>query len=205
MLQRCGNRNNKRYKDYGGRGIKVCSRWFAFENFFADMGHPPKGTTLGRIDNDGGYEPLNCRWETPKEQQNNMQTSVFLSAFGMKLTLSQWADCYGIDKKCLRARLTRGWSLEEALASPSKKEFRNHRKELGPKAKRTYQLTRTRDLLVCPTCLSRTSQVTPKPCYRICNECGTRFMLFHHRDAGRLTGRFEIRLVDDGIDKPNQF
>jgi hypothetical protein len=71
MKQRCQNPNNSKYKDYGGRGIKVCDAWQDFENFFADMGSRPNNRTLDRIDNDGNYEPGNCRWATPKEQRIN--------------------------------------------------------------------------------------------------------------------------------------
>ena len=55
MRQRCNNKNNKKYKDYGGRGIKICKRWEKFENFYKDMGDKPTGTTLDRIDNNGDY------------------------------------------------------------------------------------------------------------------------------------------------------
>jgi hypothetical protein len=76
MRERCTNPKNKRFKDYGGRGIKVCDRWEQFENFYADMGIRPVGTTIDRKDNDGNYEPSNCRWATDAEQRANKVRKV---------------------------------------------------------------------------------------------------------------------------------
>lgn len=71
MRDRCYNKNCERYADYGGRGIVACDEWATFEGFLADMGEKPKGMTLGRVDNNNGYDKGNCRWETYTEQNKN--------------------------------------------------------------------------------------------------------------------------------------
>lgn len=116
MKQRCLNPNHKSYCEYGGKGVEVCDRWInSFENFLADMGERPIGTTLDRKDGSLGYTPENCRWATFEQQGNNRKTNVFLEHDGKKLTVTQWSKIVGISNKAISYRLKSGWSVKDAL------------------------------------------------------------------------------------------
>ena len=91
MKTRCYNQKDLSYKNYGGRGISVCKSWRdSFEAFYADMGDRPEGMSIDRIDNGGDYKPGNCRWSTPTEQHNNKRTNRLITAYGVKLTVTEW-------------------------------------------------------------------------------------------------------------------
>ncbi len=125
MLARCANPLDA---DHGARGIKVCERWReSFEAFYEDMGPRPTCKSIERLDNDGDYEPGNCKWATPKEQARNRRTSRFLAHNGRRLTLAAWAEATGIPRNTIANRLLRGWSMERALTRPrasSRRELR---------------------------------------------------------------------------------
>ncbi len=118
MIQRCENPNNPKYPRYGGRGILVCDKWHRFEEFFKDMGLKPEGKTIGRIDNDGHYEPANCEWQTDEEQARNRSNNRIVEFNGEKHLLVEWSEKMGIPHGALRQRLHRGWSVERALTEP---------------------------------------------------------------------------------------
>ena len=117
MLARCENKNHPMYKNYGGRGIAVCNAWHTYEQFRADVGHPPsKEFSLDRIDNDGNYEPGNTRWATAKTQARNKRQNVFVEIDGKKLCVADAAEQYGVDYDRLHSRLFElGWPAEKAL------------------------------------------------------------------------------------------
>ncbi len=116
MSGRCRNPSHRHWKHYGGRGITVTDRWLEFPNFLADMGEPPSPKhSLDRIDNNGNYEPGNCRWATPLQQQSNRRNNVRLTFKGETASLAEWARRTGITVRIIRRRIKNGWSVERAL------------------------------------------------------------------------------------------
>jgi hypothetical protein len=122
MLGRCRNKNCKSWKRYGGRGIEVCERWNEFQNFYDDMGDRPPGLELERIDNDGNYEPGNCRWASHVEQANNRRNNRFLEARGQKMTIAQWSRETGLLQSTIWQRMARGWPASDILATEKFRE-----------------------------------------------------------------------------------
>ena len=110
MMNRCNNPNNAAYQSYGGRGIIVCSRWSAFDNFLTDMGERPslKHSIDRYPDNDGNYEPSNCRWATVSQQARNRRNNRMVMFDGRQVTLAEAAELSGTNYHTLRGRLQNG-------------------------------------------------------------------------------------------------
>jgi hypothetical protein len=118
MIGRCHNPSHSSYAAYGGRGIKVCDRWRnSYQAFLDDMGEPPPGFTLDRIDNSKGYSPDNCRWASPKMQAANSSKVRVVSYNGKTANITDWAKHLGISTATLIERLKK-WPIDEALTMP---------------------------------------------------------------------------------------
>jgi len=118
MLQRCRNPRNPAFGRYGGRGITVCDRWQLFENFYADTGpRPTLRHSIDRIDNDGNYEPGNCRWATTHEQARNRSDNYLIEWRGETRCLSEWCEIVGLTYSTVKGRLDSGWPVERALTA----------------------------------------------------------------------------------------
>jgi hypothetical protein len=119
MLDRCANPRSGGYARYGGRGIVVCERWHSFENFFADMGErPSKRHSLDRIDNEGNYEPGNCRWTTSAVQSRNRRDNALYSYGGRTMALCDWADESGLNRQTVYWRFRKGWRGHRLFSRP---------------------------------------------------------------------------------------
>ena len=128
IIQRCCNKNDKGYKVYGGRGIKVCERWLSsFQNFYNDLGPRPSSKhSIDRINNNGPYSPENCKWSTLIEQACNKSTNRFLMIGGVRFTVSQAARTYNLSPGMVAQRLRLKWDDRSAIFKP-KKILRNER------------------------------------------------------------------------------
>lgn len=118
VKNRCLNQNEPAYKKYGGRGITVCEEWKnnfqAFYNWAMESGYQDN-LTIDRINNDGNYEPSNCRWTTAKIQANNRRSNRIVEYNGENITLSELSEKTGVPYGRIAHRLYRGWSVEEAV------------------------------------------------------------------------------------------
>lgn len=118
MHTRCYNQNNKKYKNYGARGIKICGKWkndfLSFYEWAMGNGYK-KELTIDRVDNDGDYGPENCRWTTLKEQGRNKTNTLKIFYKGEERAIKEWAELVGIKYGTIRMRIRYGWTAEKAL------------------------------------------------------------------------------------------
>ena len=121
MKQRCFDKNHTYYERYGGRGIKICKEWkndfMCFHNWAMSNGYQDN-LTIDRIDNNGDYEPSNCRWITLQEQCNNRSTSKLITYKNETHSIADWARKLGTSRNVIWYRLSKGWSIEKTLTTP---------------------------------------------------------------------------------------
>ena len=124
MISRCKNPKNRNYDRYGGRGIIVCDEWQDFWSFVKwsdSIGGRPNNCTLDRIDNNGNYEPENCRWADWRTQTTNKSSNVYIEYNGVSKTITEWCEELNIHTRTLNNRINRGWSIERALSECTSK------------------------------------------------------------------------------------
>lgn len=146
MKARCYNPSRNRYANYGGRGIKVCDRWLygdgvksGIECFVADMGmRPSPEHSIERRDNNGNYDPSNCYWATRKEQARNKRRTRFIEVSGKVMPLTEAIEVLGVNvhREIVASRLSRGWSVEDALKPPTYQKSAETRRKMSEAAKR---------------------------------------------------------------------
>ncbi len=129
MHSRCENPHSSHYDYYGGRGISVCEEWHDFVNFmqWAERTGYREGLTLDRIEANEGYNPVNCRWVTMREQNRNKRGNVNITYHGVTRCLSDWATTLGINVGTLQNRIRRGWDIERAFTTPVQKQYNHHK------------------------------------------------------------------------------
>lgn len=118
MIRRCESQDDISYKNYGGRGIRVCNKWHDINVFIEEM-YPTyiKGYQIDRINNDGNYEPSNCRWVSRKQNSNNRRNNRYIEYNGERKTVSEWADIYKMGVTPLLYRLNH-WKLNDVFTTP---------------------------------------------------------------------------------------
>lgn len=121
MKARCYNENHKSYKSYGGRGIAICNEWIQdvtrFREWALTNGYDDS-LSIDRINNNGNYEPSNCRWVSKKVQNNNRQNNTYLEFEGERKTIAEWSVATGLSASVISDRLSLKWSVEKALTTP---------------------------------------------------------------------------------------
>lgn len=127
MKTRCYNPNSESYKNYGGRGIKICSEWLTdfstFRSWALSHGYR-EDLTIERKDVNGNYTPDNCVWATYKVQANNTRSNHLYTIDGITMNLTEWSEYFGINVKTVRDRLLRGWDIKRALSTPADSKYR---------------------------------------------------------------------------------
>lgn len=121
IVKRCEQAARSNFNDYGGRGIGICESWrSSFDQFYLDVGpRPSPKHSIDRINNNGNYEPGNCKWATSLEQCRNRRSNVWVTIDGETLCLVDAARKYGIQRQTLAWRIRRGWSHEDAAKTPT--------------------------------------------------------------------------------------
>lgn len=123
MKDRCERPRNAEYRNYGGRGIRVCGRWQTFENFRSDMGATfQEALEIDRRDNEGNYEPSNCLWVSHTTNSRNKRTNHYLTINGVSKTLIEWGEATGLKPNTILTRVRRGWPEVKLLLSIANKE-----------------------------------------------------------------------------------
>lgn len=126
MKKRCLNKNDARYKDYGGRGIEICHEWLlSFDNFadWAKNNGYDDDLTIERINVNGNYEPENCEWITLKQQARNKRDTIWVTYHGVEKPLIEWCETLGLDYDTIHDRITaRNWDVEKAFETPSQRK-----------------------------------------------------------------------------------
>ena len=126
MMQRCSNKNNTHYGDYGGKGIRVITAWNDSKTFIKwslENGYTEK-LTIDRMDGNKNYEPSNCRWVSRKEQSQNIKSNRIIEINGIRNNVSSWSTISGINKNTLNKRLGLGWNHSDLL-KPVDRRFSN--------------------------------------------------------------------------------